>query len=356
MKKLLLCLLTLVCLCAPALAEEVIELADAVVTFDPLDCICLTRESSASAFNRVGLSQRDTILQMESYDIYALMWDMSTGAGIQICLYPDESEPLESMSAEEIEAYCEYAAEVYDDEGFFGATAEIYEGESYRFFQLSYLEPYTEGEQHTVYLWTVQQGYTLAVYAFGGADEDENIALARSVADSLRIELPEGVTEIGMQGVTIRLMLPEGMAMQTEPIGAAAPEALTGEVAGVAMAQDGSWYVQWQLVDSVKGDLERLSDAGLRALHEDRARKKTADGCTVTLQEAYKEARQVYVRLGYELPAEDGTVWYAEEYYTKQGGWGVIVTAYSADAPLTEEASAMLRELIAAQLITVKAE
>lgn len=109
-------------------------------------------------------------------------------------------------------------------------------------------------------------------------------------------------------------------------------------------------------MDNVTGDLERVRDTGLRPLYEDRAKRKKTEGFTVTVREAVTDLRQHYVHLCYEIPQEGGESWFANEYYTKQGGWGVIVTAYRCGQPLTEEASAAFLELIAAQLIMVRAE
>ena len=71
-KRMLLCLLVLL-LCAPVLAEEVVELPDAVVTYTPPEGFYrLTRESSASAFNKLGLSQRSFLRWMEQNDCYTI--------------------------------------------------------------------------------------------------------------------------------------------------------------------------------------------------------------------------------------------------------------------------------------------
>lgn len=79
MMKRLLTILLLLTLILPARAETdgegnvVIALPEAELYFLPLEegAPVLTRESSASEFNRLGMSQRELLPQMEAYGIYA---------------------------------------------------------------------------------------------------------------------------------------------------------------------------------------------------------------------------------------------------------------------------------------------
>lgn len=355
-KRFLSALLAALMLCAPALAEEVIGLPDAVVTFQPMEgMLCLTRETSASVFNRVGLSQREIVSWMEQSDAYAMMFDLATGSEVGLYLFTAEDDLLEDMTDAEREYLCQDMAEYYEQNGYEGVTTCIHEGAGGLWLQVTGLTWSTAGMPcHIVTLMSVRRGYHVQASLFMDGEDRSEMYLDRflAMADSLRIELAEGLTEMTAGDVTVRLRLPEGMVCHTsaEAAGIApAPEALTGEIAGVLTPQDGAWYVQWQVLEGASGDMERLSETGLRALYEDRARKKKAAGFTVTGKESVTEMRQVFTHLTYELP--EG--WHAEEYYTKQSGWGVTITAYSAGQPLPEAAHALLRELLEAQMIIV---
>lgn len=353
MKRFLMALLVLLMLGNTALAEEVIQLPDAVVTFTPLEnAYLLTRESSASEFNRLGLSQRELLPWMEQYDVYAIMWDLETGGNFHVVLEPSEDEPLESMTDAERAEICAGYVAASEEGGYFGGEAEVYEGEAYLFIQLYTPMPDNAGViHHVTTMYANQRGYFLLVKAFMPEKSGAGTAKLRVLADSVRISIPEDMTELSADGVSIRMTLPAGWTSQEEAAGLnAAPEKTVGELIGTAAAPDGSWYVQWQLIENVTGDLERLSASGLRALHEARAKQKKAAGFAVTAQEACTELRQVYVHLSYGMPGD----WYAEEYYTKQSGWGVVVTAYSQGLPLTEEAHAVLLEMLSTQLIKVQ--
>ena len=104
MKRVMLLMLALLMLCVPALAEEIVELPDAVVTYTPPEGFyLLTRESSASVFNRIGLRQRDLLPWMEQNDVYGILYDLETGSELLMYLYPAEDDPLEALTPEELE-------------------------------------------------------------------------------------------------------------------------------------------------------------------------------------------------------------------------------------------------------------
>lgn len=362
MKRLLICLLAGMLLCASALADEVVELPDAIVTYTPPEGFyLLTRESSASAFTAIGLRQRDLLPWMEQNDAYAILYDLETGSELLLHLYPAEDEPLEDLTPQELSQLRQSWAEDLELNGYEEVTTDIHEDEG-GLWLWSRHKTYTQ-DGTPCWIMTmiaVRSGtaMTLSLFSYGAPPEDELTDRAMQMAAGVRLTLPESLTVLSADGVTVRLQLPEGMALQDDAalLSGLTPEEPAGEVIGIAVAEDGSWYIQWQLVEGVTGDLERVRDTGLRSLYEDRAKRKTAAGFTVTGKESVTDLRQKYIRLSYEMPQEGGDSWFAEEYYTKQGGWGVVVTAYSCGQPLTEEASRMLRELIASQLITVEAE
>lgn len=361
LKKLLVCLLALL-LCVPALADEIVELPDVVVTYTPPEGFyLLTRESSASAFNAIGLSQRGLVPWMEQNDCYAVMYDLDTGSELLLLLWPYEEVSLDTLTERELAQLCENWVEGYELDGCEEVSVTVYESTAGRYMQVAYKTYETDGTScYVVALVGFRSGCRvhMSLFTYGEAPSDEMVGRLLAMADGLRMELPASLTELSAHGVTLRLSVPAGLVLQSDAavVAGLTPEKAAGEVIGMAVAEDGSWYVQWQLVDGVTGDLERVRDTGLRSLYEDRAKRKKAEGFTVTVKEAVTDLRQRYIHLCYEIPQEGGDSWFAEEYYTKQGGWGVVVTAYSISQPLTEEASAMLRELIASQLITVKAD
>lgn len=361
LRKMLICLLALL-LCMPAMADEVIELPDLVVTYTPPEGFyLLTRESSASAFTAIGLRQRDLVPWMEQSDCYAVMYDLETGSELLLLLWPYEDVSLDALTEQELAAVCANWTEGYEQDGCEEVSVTVYESAAGRYMQVAYRTYETDGTPcYTVALVAIRSGCRvhMSMFAYGEPPTDELVSCLQAMADSIRLELPASLTELSAHGVTIRLSIPAGLVLQSDavPVSDPAPERTVGEVIGTAVSADGSWYVQWQLVEGVTGDLERVRETGLRSLYEDRAKRKKAEGFTVTEKEAVTDLRQRYIRLAYEIPQEGGDSWFAEEYYTKQGGWGVVVTSYSFGQPLTEEASAMLRELIASQLITVKAE
>ncbi|MBQ7848534.1 MAG: hypothetical protein IJ343_02275 [Clostridia bacterium] len=357
MRKLMLIVLSLLLLCAPALAEEQITLPDVMMSFTPVEGVCFTRESSASLFNRYGVSQRDILAWMEASGCYALMYSAETGSEITMFLHHSEQMRMEDMTEERVEYESEHLRQDYNDAGFDVHDISMHQSDVHSYMLIVASEPH-EGYSLSMSI-TLQQGYQLDVQVIGDDEEavvaDELFALL----DSIRITPAEGLTRIGADAVSIRLSLPEGMTMYADEAAAgiaASPEQPVGQLAGVAAPADGSWYVRWQVDESATGDMERLSNAGLRSLYEDRARRKKASGFAVTAKETYAEARQTYVHLSYTIPGTEGETWYAEEYYTKQSGWGVIITVCSQGEPVTEEALALVKEMIDAQLIRVEAE
>lgn len=352
MKRVMLLMLALLMFCVPALAEEIVELPDAVVTYTPPEGFyLLTRESSASVFNRIGLRQRDLLPWMEQNDVYAILYDLETGSELLMYLYPAEDDPLEALTPEELDLLRQSWVENLELNGYEEVSADFHETEEGLWLwsrHKAYMQDGTPCWIMTMVAVRSGTAMTLDLFCYGAPPAEGLTDRFMQMAAGVRLTLPESLTMLSAEGVTIRLQLPETMTMcdvLPDP-----PEVPAGEVIGAAASEDGVWFVQWQLFEGATGDMERLSASGLRSLYESRAKQKRTAGFTVTLQEACTELRQVYVHLCYELPGG----WYAEEYYTKQGGWGVIVTAYRQGQPMTETEQEMLWQLIASQLITVQ--
>lgn len=114
MKKLI-AILMFVCLLPLCGLAEMSEDGGVVVTLDGVEVffmpvegsVCLTRESSASVFNRLGFSQRETVPWMEENDIYALIYNLQTNTEIQVSIYRSLAEDFDNLSQEEQRELCE---------------------------------------------------------------------------------------------------------------------------------------------------------------------------------------------------------------------------------------------------------
>lgn len=248
LKRLLLCLLTTLLLCVPALAEEVVELPDLVVTYTPPEGLyLLTRESSATAFNAIGLSQRSLLPWMEQNDCYAVMYDLGTGAELLLFLAPSEDALPEAMTPQELEQLCTYWVEGYELNGCEDVSVTVFESAAGRYIQSAYRTYEADGTPcYVVGLVALRSGchVQMSLFTYGEAPSDELISRLLAMADSVRLELPAGVTELSACGVTICMSLPDGLVLLPagEMPDALAPETPAGEVIGAAAAEDGSWW------------------------------------------------------------------------------------------------------------------
>ena len=199
MKKLitLLLLMCLLPLCALAEMDEdgnvTVTLSGAEVFFTPVEgAYLLTRESSASVFNQLGLSQRELIPYMESYDIYAMMFFGDTQgnmAEVQLCVYETTDMDFDDLTVYGQDMNCEVVEAFYKDGGYEVESVELrhtLSGHSYVKAVASYA--YEDGSvEHVVEFYTCQSGYAVQVMCFpydGPATEEQNYLL-ESLVDSL---------------------------------------------------------------------------------------------------------------------------------------------------------------------------
>ncbi|MBQ2952881.1 MAG: hypothetical protein IJE07_04935 [Clostridia bacterium] len=192
MKKLLAFLLVLL-MCVPALAEEVIELPDAVVTCEvPQGMYVLTRESSASAFNRLGLSQREVLPIMEAEGIYAILYDMAEGTEIHISAGPVIAQGFDEMTGDEFEQICQEYRTFYEGTGVQFDVLEGYCSTQGMWFISSLVsQSMADGSvRSALEYYTCQAGYALcvSVYPADGIVTAERMARGQAVADSLRVK------------------------------------------------------------------------------------------------------------------------------------------------------------------------
>lgn len=361
MKTLLGLLLTMLLLCAPAFAEErvAIPLADGELSFVPFeDGYVLTRESSASVFNRLGMRQREVIPWMEEHDLYALMYDAAMGCEVQIEILEVTQPDYIDITPEQDAAMLKSFTDFYEQYGYKVEASGMYDNGAHRFgwvlVTLTYADGYVENRIHYK---TCHNDYMIEMVMFvqDGSQLAAYDQMARELVDSMIYALQSAVVKLGLPDVSLQLLPPEGMAVHATAEAAGVkviPEETAGEIIGCMADPAGEWFILWRLDESASGDMDRLSDAGVKALYEARAKNKKAAGCTVTLTEDHPESRQRYMRIGYQFADADSQVWHAEEYYTKQAGWGVSVTVYSG-VPLSDEVQTMLETIVNSQMMNV---
>ena len=359
MKKLIALVLVLCLLPLCAMAETVtLPLADGTLTFDAFEGgYVLTAETSASVFNRLGMSQRELLAWMAEEDVDALLYDAALGCEVLISVYEEDGPALSSYTLEERQQICDSFRENYEQYGYIVHGVDIQKKGEFTCLYAYITLPYEDGsEENRIVYETLFGGYHLlmTMFTFEGVEPAEYVLLADRMAQSMRYTPNPGLVKLGLPGVSLQLSAPEGMTVHAsvEEAGVTLAEPAAAEVVGCMADPAGEWYVLWQVDESASGDMERLSAAGVRALYEARAKSRRFLGCTVTLTESHPESRQVYIRMAYQFTDESGAAWYAEEYYTKQDGWGVIVTVYS-PVPLTEDVQAMLENVINSQMVTV---
>lgn len=177
--------------------EIVVALEGAKFTFTPPEGLfCLTRESSASAFNRIGLSQRDTLPAMEEGSIYALLYDAAFSTEIQVIAHPTAQEDfadLTDFGAELLRASME---NFYAEQGCDVDFCELYSvpgGHMFICTSMSYT--YADGTpDYMVEYMTCHGGYNVNImlYTYETEPTEEQLALGDALADTLWIR-PDAV-------------------------------------------------------------------------------------------------------------------------------------------------------------------
>lgn len=202
MKKLIAVLL-LVCLLPLWGLAEMDENGDVTVALDGVEVFfspvegsaCLTRESSASEFNGLGMSQRSVIPWMEQYNVYALFPALQTNAEIQLVINRHLTTDFDDLSPEETLELCEWVEDGYTDMGYKVESVEMYharEGHSYVLTRLTYVKE-NGSLGHLAEYYTCHAGYEvmLEIYPYEGATTAEQIAQGAAIADSLRVRRTE---------------------------------------------------------------------------------------------------------------------------------------------------------------------
>ena len=197
MKKLLTLLLAMLLLYAPALAEMdedgdvVVTLEGAEFFFTPIEGgHLLTRESSASAFNRLGMSQRETIPLMEQQSLYALMFDADFTCEVHVYAFPTELADYIDMSDYGMTAQCSYYETFMTDQGYTVDAADEYlVPEGHRFVRTMMHFTESGADFHMLEYHTCHGGVqvTIGLVPYAGEITPECLALGEAIADSLWI-------------------------------------------------------------------------------------------------------------------------------------------------------------------------
>lgn len=195
MKKLMTLLLAgLLPLCALAeLGEDgdvTVTLPGAEFFFTPMeDSVLLTRESSASVFNRIGLSQREVVPYMEEYDVYAMLFDLALETEIQISASPTTDQDYDDMDEYGEMLTCESVRSFYEDQGYQVDSVEIYRAEDgHKYVKSIYAYTYEDGYvEYTLEYFTCQAGYAVFIllFPYEGAPTEAQILQGDTLADSL---------------------------------------------------------------------------------------------------------------------------------------------------------------------------
>ncbi|MBQ4579868.1 MAG: hypothetical protein IJA83_04345 [Clostridia bacterium] len=195
MKKLiaLLLLMCLLPLCAAAEMDEdgnvIVDLGDAEIFFTHMEGYCLTRESSASVFNRLGMSQREIVSWMEQNDVYALLFSETLDIQIQIVAHPSTEMDFDEQTQFGLNMMCEAVENIYTTEGYDVESAEMcHTPNGHSYVRTSATNTYEDGYvENMTEFFTCQSGYSVYVVMFTleGAPTEEQVILCEGIVDSL---------------------------------------------------------------------------------------------------------------------------------------------------------------------------
>ncbi len=197
MKKLFALLLVMCLLPMSALAEMdeygnvVVKLPGAQFAFVPIDGYCLTRETSASVFNMLGMSQRDMFAYMQEYGVYAMLYDEDFSVEMQVTAWESAGEDFDDMTAFGLDAMATSLRQGYRGQGWQVNRAEAYRSPTGHVFVCCEASAVFEdgGSEYVTEYLTCQANYAVSVlvYSMSGEYEANQRLLAEELADSLWI-------------------------------------------------------------------------------------------------------------------------------------------------------------------------
>ena len=378
MKKLI-ALLLFVCLlplCALAEMDEdgnvVVALDGAEVSFASLEGVyLLTRDSSASEFNRLGLSQREIVPSMEKEDLYALFFDMELEVEIQICIKPTADSDYDDLTAEQLAQACEEIRSMYTSWGWQVETAEPYLAPGgHQYVKSVYSYTFEDGSTTcSAEYYTRQAGYALGIliYPFGDEVTAAQLAQGAAIADSLRMKevaLEGRWEEAAIESVSVRFRLPEDVKYLTKDSSAEdwsglpksyvalrKKELAWNDYQGLIMSPDAKWEIRWTLYELDDGsDLDDCSDEDAEALLKEYVDLYYGVDCNISYSDCVWIGSHRYVNVRYNYPT-GGSLNHFVEYYTLQSGKGILVTLVGYGETAPEEAKMLLQDILESQII-----
>lgn len=374
----LLCLLPLCLLplCAAAEAEDngvTVALDGAEVYFVPFEGYCLTRETSASVFNRLGMSQREVVPWMEEYGVYALIFDTADEMEVQIVVSPTTELDFDDMNQYGLESMCEVNASYYTSSGDEVLSSELYhtfDGHTYVKTVSSYDNEDGSKGYMAEYL-TSQSGYVVSVfvYPYEGEVTEAQMLLAQGVVESLWLSKNpvEGqLVELSRDGIRVQFYLPEGMTCLTKESSEDAwyglpkdlvhtrqKELARNVVLGTVISSDGLWEIQWDFdFSDAGGDMDVLLEAEAEDFRQQLVASYHELGQEVLESACEWIGPYRYVKLRYSF-AEGGRMTRVNEHYTRQEGWHIYIYLIAYGEPAPEDVQTMLEEILENQTITV---
>ena len=151
----------------------------------------LGREMSASAYNAVGLSQREIVAWMEEYDVWALLIDAEGTCEVHVLAYESWGGDYDDMSEYGLEMECGSIRYEYTDQGYDVITSDVYAApEGHTFVRTEATFDFGDGTgEHLVEYLTVKGDYVVSVWLFTYEAEitPEQWLMVESVVDSLWI-------------------------------------------------------------------------------------------------------------------------------------------------------------------------
>lgn len=177
--------------------EVVVALEGATFSFTPAEeLICLTRESSASVFNRFGLSQRETVPLMEQSGVYALLTDEMYTCEIQIAALPATDENYNEMTGFGEEMTRSGFEHYYQECGYDVLFCDVYNAYGgHKFIRTCMSELLEDGTpDHMVEYLTCYGGYAVSIvmFTYEIAPTQEQLDMCDALADSMWI-MPDAV-------------------------------------------------------------------------------------------------------------------------------------------------------------------
>ncbi len=170
----------------------VVTLPGAAFSFmPPAGCVCITRESSASVFNRAGLSQREQVPQMVEDQVYAYLLDERGLFELHILAYPFVSQPYDDVPEVDEFLLADEVRREYREMGAQVTSATVYRADGgHKYVCIEYHKGEGTDAFHAVEYLTCRDGYAVnaVVLPYWGKADAQQLAFAETLLNSLHIQ------------------------------------------------------------------------------------------------------------------------------------------------------------------------